>query len=142
MSGMIQKSPGPRSPSYCPRRNTTARSHCRAMRGDSMRIKPTTIPMMMPCGLFWAALTARPAPIDTSRTSAATMLNRAFTCGVCCFGRAARAFAFLGMSGLLLGGARRLEPLEVLHDFGERDADRRRVSQQTVDEWPQLPLAF
>ena len=70
MNGTIQKSPGPRRPTYLPRRSTTARSHCCAIRGDCMRTRPTTIPMMMPCGLFWAALTAKPAPIDSSRTNA------------------------------------------------------------------------
>ncbi len=37
---------------------------------------------------------------------------------------------------------RALERLEVLHDLGERDTDRRRVGEQPVDEWPQLAFAI
>src|SRR5690348_16585461 len=132
MSGTIQNNPGPRRPLYLPSRNTTARSHCRATRGASMSTRPTTTPARAPPGFRCATVTAAPAPIEPSRMNQAMTFDRTLTCACCC--RRATTLFFLGMSGLLLGGARRLEPLEVLHDLGKRDADRRRVREEPVDE--------
>ena len=42
MNGTTQKRPGPRRPTNRPRRRTTARSHCCAIRGDCMTTAPRT----------------------------------------------------------------------------------------------------
>src|SRR5215831_11672219 len=140
-NGMIQKSPGPRRPRYLPRRRTTARSHCCAIFGACASTRPTTMPVMIPCGLRCAALTRNPATNTTRKTTSAMMFPRAPRR----FGDGATAgsfdFLFLGMSGLLLVRSR-LERLDVLHDLVERDPDRRRVGEEPVDERSQLARAI
>src|SRR4051812_11962424 len=63
---MTQNRPGPRSPTYCPRRRTMARSHWLATLGDCARIRPRTtprpIPRPAPTGVWSWTANATPAP--------------------------------------------------------------------------------
>src|SRR5438105_15075747 len=58
---MIQKSPGPRKPTYRPSRSTTARSHCLAIFGACAARNPRTAPTIAPTGLLVSSVSKRPS---------------------------------------------------------------------------------
>src|SRR6185436_200980 len=74
--GMIQNRPGPRKPTYLPRRKTTARSHCRAIFGACDRKKPNSKPTTTATGFNMNHEIAPPSRRGTSKATAETTLTR------------------------------------------------------------------
>src|SRR6266404_6699153 len=74
--GMIQKSPGPRSPVNFPSRSTTARSHWRAIFGDWDRRKPSSTPTIALIGFRVTRVASAPSPTGTINARAAIKFTR------------------------------------------------------------------
>src|SRR5215207_9040570 len=73
---MIQNRPGPRSPTYRPRRNITARSHWLATLGDCDAIDPTSRPTMSHVGEPVTIEAVVPAAASRRKMDTATTLMR------------------------------------------------------------------
>src|SRR5262245_21519669 len=76
MNGITQKSPGPRAPTYRPRRSTMARSHCLATRGESEAIAPRTMPARIQSGSSRNPATRQPATVPAARRITPNTLTR------------------------------------------------------------------